>query len=751
MVRRRTALVAAFIFSALAQPLAAQCANGSAPPCGRPKPAAHRDPPLDTLTWMVFPFRNVTDAADLNWVSLSSVNQLYIDMSRWTDIHVVDDERVSDLLRDVPEPKRSQLGLDSVRAIARHTGAGRLVMGEFLKSGARIIVTAKIFNTLTGQRVRQVIDTAQTPEAIPSTFSRLAGNVLALPPPPGATIGGLGTRSAGAVREYTLGMLAFNRWLMDTAGTHMRRALAFDPTFALAYLRLSAVHAVYPESAAARAAALAAASRYSAGLPAREQMVIALRQVDTARAVQCDLGGKLVALDSGDADGWLAMGWCHTRAPVLAVIDAEGRVTVAQEWNAARRAFERSLGALQPERSDALTPLMNLYQQGPRTLCVVAVSPPATCPPESSYWGAPVLEGDSIAMHLERVDVFNPMERRRELAAGRRAIVVAANDLAALKVSRNPQGVDGHVWHALLQLRLGDLAGAARELAALPALGGLPGWNARLWAVYSVELELRMMHPERALPLLATLAGDSTVDSPTGAMFMTTMGQFHRDIQGANASPAVRAARVAFLPVYAGVVPTDFERTTQVYAAVAASPAQRDNILQVGTLLAFHALRTRPALDTASAFSLFRFQAFLTLADTVRARRALAEYDLWGDNGADDWFDAHEMFSAESHLELGNTLAAWTRIEPFGRRWASYDVAGAPTTFWGGRAFSLFAAPRVSGRAWLLYADLAMATGHRDEAKRGYTMLIGMWERGDPPVQPLVKRAKESLAKLGGP
>jgi hypothetical protein len=57
---------------------------------------------------------------------------------------------------------------------------------------------------------------------------------------------------------------------------------------------------------------------------------------------------------------------------------------------------------------------------------------------------------------------------------------------------------------------------------------------------------------------------------------------------------------------------------------------------------------------------------------------------------------------------------------------------------------------RTSGRAWLLYADLAMATGHRDEARRGYKMIVGMWEHGDPPVQPLVKHAKDALAKLGG-
>jgi hypothetical protein len=29
-------------------------------------------------------------------------------------------------------------------------------------------------------------------------------------------------------------------------------------------------------------------------------------------------------------------------------------------------------------------------------------------------------------------------------------------------------------------------------------------------------------------------------------------------------------------------------------------------------------------------------------------------------------------------------------------------------------------------------------------------MIAGMWEKGDAPVQPLVKRARDALAKLSG-
>lgn len=49
------------------------------------------------------PFENVTRAPDMDWLEDASVNLLYLDMSKWRDIKVIDDERVADLIRDVPE------------------------------------------------------------------------------------------------------------------------------------------------------------------------------------------------------------------------------------------------------------------------------------------------------------------------------------------------------------------------------------------------------------------------------------------------------------------------------------------------------------------------------------------------------------------------------------------------------------------------------------------------------------------------
>ena len=81
-------------------------------------------------------------------------------------------------------------------------------------------------------------------------------------------------------------------------------------------------------------------------------------------------------------------------------------------------------------------------------------------------------------------------------------------------------------------------------------------------------------------------------------------------------------------------------------------------------------------------------------------------------------------------------------MQRFARLWPGYSLND-------GNLWRLGSAVPVVGRAWLLYADLAMARGARDEARRGYRFVVGLWEHGDAPVQPLVARARAALAQLG--
>ena len=82
----------------------AQCPDGTPPPCkgGVPTVLRRANPALDQRAWIVVPFTNITKAQELDWLREASVNLLSLDLSRWTDISVVDDKRVADLVRELP-------------------------------------------------------------------------------------------------------------------------------------------------------------------------------------------------------------------------------------------------------------------------------------------------------------------------------------------------------------------------------------------------------------------------------------------------------------------------------------------------------------------------------------------------------------------------------------------------------------------------------------------------------------------------
>jgi hypothetical protein len=103
----------------------AQCPNGTPPPC-RSAATASRRPALalNDHTWIVVPFTNVTQTPELEWPRDASVNLLSLDLGHWTDIGVVDDKRVANLLRTLSVSRATQaLSLSDGISLARQAGA----------------------------------------------------------------------------------------------------------------------------------------------------------------------------------------------------------------------------------------------------------------------------------------------------------------------------------------------------------------------------------------------------------------------------------------------------------------------------------------------------------------------------------------------------------------------------------------------------------------------------------------------------
>ena len=151
-------------------------------------------------------------------------------------------------------------------AAARALGAGQFLLGSVVSTGTRLVVSASVGQTGTGQQV---------------VLARVEGPGDSLSPLLNALVGQLLVRGAGlteertaglshsleATRAYVAGRAANRRGKWEDASVHFARAIAFDSSFTLAALGLSEASAwlTRPAPGLARVQELAWANRAALG------------------------------------------------------------------------------------------------------------------------------------------------------------------------------------------------------------------------------------------------------------------------------------------------------------------------------------------------------------------------------------------------------------------------------------------------------------------------------------------------------
>jgi len=333
-----------------------QCPDGTPPPCAaRATPLRHADPPLDDRRWIVLPFDNTAHTSEVEWLRAGSVSLLYLDLAGWDEIHVVDDERVLDLVRKAPTGRApGAMTLEAGLALARRTGAGHLVMGGLTQIGDRTRIVANVFQVRSGSELRSVQEYSPNADSLLAVYGRLAGQLLGLSP--AALPSAVGTRSVAAVRGYAAGMEALKAWDMPAAEAGFREALKADSTFALAHFRLAnVIGRDAPELIrtparttrdAERADRSSAAVRLSSGLPLRERTLIRANHavVRDEWSGGCTALHALVRTDPGDVEAWYALGECAFLDPVARAVDGDSTtLRFRSNWNDAVTAHRQVL------------------------------------------------------------------------------------------------------------------------------------------------------------------------------------------------------------------------------------------------------------------------------------------------------------------------------------------------------------------------------------------------------------------------
>lgn len=477
--RSRRALTTAVMATVLAITapalVRAQCPDGTPPPCRTSRPASRRSAPaLSEHTWIVVPFTNVTRTPELEWLRDASVNLLTLELERWTDVGVIGDKRVADLLRTLPTARSvQQLSLGDGIAIARQAGAGRLVMGDFIKVGRGTRLVANIFEVPSGTRIRSVQQPVADPDSILSAFGPLARAVLAVPAPDGASVGALGTASADAYREYAQGLTALHHFELTEAHRHFVAAITRDSSFALAHYKLSIVmHWEGSPGSADERAHAATAWRLGATLPPRERALIRSRVASSTgdHELACSTLAALVKRDSADVEALYGLGDCRYHGGFLypeATADTT-RGRFRGDWNGAIAMFRRAL-IVDPSYHPAFEHILDMLTVNSISMC--AEQGTSCANGLTTYTAWVIRDADSLLIEPVRGNftVKVPMRARQDSTRSPLLNLREAQRIARDWTEAGPAESRAHLNLAKLDLLLGDLAGAKVEVGQIPA------------------------------------------------------------------------------------------------------------------------------------------------------------------------------------------------------------------------------------------------------------------------------------------
>ena len=762
MIRSIFALAAALAVS-FPDVALAQCPDGAPPPCRSTQSAIARRaaPQLNTHAWIVVPFANVMKAPDLDWLRDASVNLLSLDLSRWTDIAVVDDKRVGDLVRELPPARTAgALTLNDGLALARRAGAGTLVMGDFYRLGAGARIAANVFDVKTGARVRSVTQQANSQDSLLTAFGPLARAVLALPPPADTKLGATGTSSVDAYQEYLLGSKALNRFELTDAVRHLRKSLSLDSNFAMAHYKLSlAFHLDTTGNAAERVHALAAA-RLGSALPVRERALLAARVAaaigDDPRA--CATLRTLVARDSSDVEAMYALGDCEYHGMYSTPIPIDTyHASPRGNWNTAIRLFRRVL-LLDPGYHPAFAHVLDMLTKGRVTICQTAEM---VCGNNPTSWTAAVIrDGDSLLIQPVSLDSLNKQMALSERTRSRYANLRAAEAIAHEWAETGPGEGHAHVGLAIVQMLLGAPDSADAELQ----LVGRHSDARRDALLGRVDMSILLGRGAVARALLDTLRREVPGDSPFLPV-VAVRGAAVGRVRWAEAAVATASAGQQWSPertrymlntprALLGVPsPTLNEDEHRYWMTLTGEPDCGAGSVRCRTtaLLPTMAYAARAPRTWWPPFNIapfgFRFEAAYGIAtanmDSLRANvkflDSLSHARFAGTS--DDQMTA--VIGADAALAMHDSATALRMARYFtDSLLPALERSSTGISFLEG--WRILFVPRMM----LQRADLAAAMGFPAEARTWYARVLDLWAGADPELQPTVTRIRAAMTKL---
>ncbi|MGB2769973.1 MAG: FlgO family outer membrane protein, partial [Candidatus Zixiibacteriota bacterium] len=191
-------------------------------------------------------FDNMVDREDSERLGEIVTNLLITDLSESEYVNVVSSQRLYDILKLLGREGEKKIDREVATQIATKAGARWMLLGNILRVEPQTVITTQLVDVETGQvKASQRID-GEMKEDVFSLVDKLTveiKNDLSLPAAaqqePDPSIADVTTHSPEAYRYYLEGLDYASKYYSTEAERSFRKALEFDSTFAMAYLRLS--------------------------------------------------------------------------------------------------------------------------------------------------------------------------------------------------------------------------------------------------------------------------------------------------------------------------------------------------------------------------------------------------------------------------------------------------------------------------------------------------------------------------------
>jgi len=215
--------------------LAAQCPDGSPPPCRHPTAAAHI--PIDSNAIAIMPFR-VSGPPEVQYLREGMLDLLSVALDGFAGWRVIQPRA---FLRRVG-PSAEALDVSQASQLAREVGAARFVLGSVVSLGPELRVQAELYESARGASLGsvQARGTLTLPGPVADTIAGgLARQRLAhYPGLARRPLAEYTTTSPSALEAYLVGEQLARRAHWQEAADSLTAAIARDSTFALAYYAL---------------------------------------------------------------------------------------------------------------------------------------------------------------------------------------------------------------------------------------------------------------------------------------------------------------------------------------------------------------------------------------------------------------------------------------------------------------------------------------------------------------------------------